>query len=965
MSYFIYLCTLIYFFMRKISILIFAIILSLVTVPKLFAIPASPYPVKITQPDGSEITVQLLGDEFFNYKTTTDGYLLVRDKQGFLNYGTLESDGTIKNSGFRAKELNKRTAREKKFLNNIPQNTEIRKTASAVRASRIAAVKNASTVQNAYPLTGSPKSLVILVNFSDKSFVTANPQAAFHNLLNQEGYSANGGTGSARDYFSDASNGAFAPVFDVVGPYTLKNNMAFYGENLSGGDKNPRQMIIDACALADANGVDFSQYDTDGDGFIDNIFVYYAGNNEAEGGPDNTIWPHRWALSNTNTKFDDKIVYDYACTSELRSNSGSSMCGIGTFCHEFGHVLGLPDYYATDNATHHTLLSWNIMDSGAYLNAGRTPPTYSAYDRFYLNWLIPIELKTPQLVTIEPLNKSNKAYIITQNGNHNLNGAHPSPTEFFTLENRQQTGWDSYLPGHGLLITRINYSENSWYSNTPNNNPNAMGVDIIEADGLTSKTNLAGDAFPGTNNVRSYNPTLRYGTVINKPITFIKEENGTINFRFMGGGKVPTFEILNNPGLFNTVQGTPSQLQTIKVVGKLLEDSIRIAFANNVHFEMKTSTEPENKWRKYVALAAIDSIVDTSYVQIRYNPTYPSFSDTHNETIILSSKNKENIKTLIYGKSSRPVYVVPPVANEALDVTLGSYVANWNDVYDASGYYLTAYSVSDGTSTRKQGFKNGLTAPNDWKISAEAISSSANYSGDSVPAIQFRYTGDYIQTEEYYLPVSELSFFAKSMAENNGNLALEAWNGTKWNIVNNVAVTSGLAGTNTFNFSTEDNYTRFRITFTKNTGYVVVDDVNATYPKKVDYIITNKWLQATSDTITNLISNRYHYYKVKASDRTFENTNLIKYENITDFSNIVEVKTLEDKDISSLRTLVQKDGSVKVILADTDNSIIVFNALGQKITEIVPDANIVTVNGLIRNKVYIFKSGKRRSKVIL
>ena len=214
MSYFSYLCTLIYFFMRKISILIFAIILNLLTVSKLFAIPASPYPVKITQPDGSEITIQLLGDEFFNYKTTTDGYLLVRDKQGFLNYGTLESDGTIKNSGFRAKELNKRTAREKKFLNNIPQNTEIRKTASAVRASRIAAVKNASTVQNAYPLTGSPKSLVILVNFSDKSFVTANPQAAFHNLLNQEGYSANGGTGSARDYFSDASNGAFAPVFD-------------------------------------------------------------------------------------------------------------------------------------------------------------------------------------------------------------------------------------------------------------------------------------------------------------------------------------------------------------------------------------------------------------------------------------------------------------------------------------------------------------------------------------------------------------------------------------------------------------------------------------------------------------------------------------------------------------------------------------------------------------------------------
>lgn len=951
--------------MRKISILTFAISLSLLTGSKLFAIPASPYPVKITQPDGTEITVQLRGDEFFNYKTTTDGYLLVRDQKGFLNYGTLESDGTISNSGFRAKELNKRTPREKKFLSNIPQNTEIIKTVSSKRASRMAAINSSATAQKAYPLTGSPKSLVILVNFSDKSFVTANPKTAFQNLLNQEGYNANGGTGSARDYFRDASNGAFAPVFDVVGPFTLPNNMAYYGENVSESDKNPRQMVADACTLADANGVDFTQYDTDNDGFIDNIFIYYAGNNEAEGGSDNTIWPHRWALSNTNTKFDNKIAYDYACTSELRSNSGSNMCGIGTFCHEFGHVLGLPDYYATDNATHHTVLSWNIMDSGAYLNVGRTPPTYSAYDRFYLNWLIPIELKTAQQVAIEPLNTSNKAYIITQNGNHNMNGANPNPTEFFTLENRQQTGWDSYLPGHGLLITRINYSENSWYSNTPNNNPNAMGFDIMEADGIGSQSNMGGDVFPGTNNVRSYNPTLRSGTVINKPLTFIKEENGIINFRFMGGGKVPTIETFNTLGLFNTVQGTPSEPQTLKVYGKVLEDSIKITFANNTHFEMKTSTEPDNKWRKYIALAAIDSLVDTTYVQIRYSPVFASFSDTHNETIILSSKNTETLKTLIYGKSTRPVYVVPPVANEALDVTLGSYVANWNDVYDASGYYLTAYSVSEGTSTRKQGFKNGLVAPNDWEISAEAITSSANYSGDSIPAIQFRYSGNYIQTEEYYLPVTEFSFFAKSMAENNGNLTLEAWNGTKWNAVNNVAVTSNLAGTNTFNFSTEDNYTRFRITFTKNTGYAVLDDVNATYPKKVDYIITNKWTTATSDTITNLISNRYHYYKVKASDRTLDNANVVKYENITNFSNIVEVKTLEDKDINSLRTLVQTDGSVKVILADTDNPIIVFNTLGQKITEIVPDANIMTVTGLIRNKVYIFKSGKRRSKVIL
>jgi len=333
--------------------------------------------------------------------------------------------------------------------------------------------------------------LVILVNFSDKDFITANPQTAFTDLLNQEGYSANGGTGSARDYFHDASNGLFNPQFDVAGPYTLPHNFAFYGENdTDDQDKNPRQMVIDACVLADASGVDFAQYDTDNDGYVDNIFIYYAGYNEAENAPANTIWPHRWSLSNYNTKFDGKIIFDYACTSELRGKSGSNMCGIGTFCHEFGHVLGLVDYYATNNSTHHTLSYWNIMDAGAYLNLGRTPPTYSAYDRFYLNWLIPIELKTKQEVTLDALTESNKSYIITQNGNHNLNGSNPDPTEFFTLENRQPKGWDTYLPGHGLIITRINYNASTWSSNTPNNDPLAMGVYIIEADEIPSDNSL-------------------------------------------------------------------------------------------------------------------------------------------------------------------------------------------------------------------------------------------------------------------------------------------------------------------------------------------------------------------------------------------------------------------------------------------------------------------------------------------
>ncbi len=953
------------FIMRKTFILTFLLSVGSFFFHDIFAIPATPYPVKINQPDGTEITIRLHGDEFYNYKTTEDGYLIVNDKNGIFNYATLQSDGSIKDTGIKAKDTNRRTLSDKKFLKNLVQNIDLRKENSKIIQSRIISATNSVAPQKAFPLTGSPKSLVILVNFSDKSFVTPNPQQAFYNLLNQDGYSTNGGTGSAKDYFRDASTGAFVPQFDVAGPYTLPNNMAYYGENVSDNDKNPRQMIIDACTLADANGVDFSQYDTDKDGYVDNVFVYYAGNNEAEGASANTIWPHRWTLATTSTRFDGKIVFDYACTSELRGSSGSNMCGIGTFCHEFGHVLGLVDYYATDNSTHHTLSYWNIMDAGAYLNSGRTPPTYCAYDRFYLNWLIPVELKSPQSATLNPLNTSNKAFIITQNGNHNLNGENPNPTEFFTLENRQQKGWDAYLPGHGLLITLINYNSNTWSFNTPNNNPSAMGVDIIEADGQADDTSLGGDPFPGTRNITSYNPKLRSGTVINKPITYITESNGIITFRFMGGGKVPTIQTFNTLNLFNTVQGTPSATQKVKIYGKLLEDSLRISFSNNIHFEMKMQNENDTKWRKYIALSPVDSVIDSTYLMIRYNPTEPSFDDTHNETLIMSSKNAETIKTLIYGKSSRPVYVVPPLANEAKDVTLGSFVANWNPVFDASGYYLTIYSLSDGESVRKQGFNNGIGNYYDWTISAENVTTSENFSGDSIPAIQFKKTGEFIQTETYLIPVSELSFYIKSMSETNGNLLVEAWNGNTWKTIDNLPVILTLAGTKTYQFTETNNYTRFRLTFTKNTGYAVVDDVNAGFSKSIDYIAVNKWVKNTADTVYNLISNRSHYYKVKASDRTIDVANTIKYENITDFSNIIEVKTLEDKNINSLRTLVQSDGSVKVILPDIENHIFVYNVLGQKLMDITPGYNIINITGLPPDMIYIIQSGKRRSKVIL
>jgi len=818
------------------------------------AIPASPYPIKITQPDGTEITVRLRGDEYFKYKTTLDGYALIDDANGFLTYAQQDASGNLVTTNVKANDIADRTTSEIEFLKQLTPNISFAKQNTIQRAQRAAATTTRSSVKSTYPLGGTPKSLVILVNFSDKSFVTSSPSTAFTNLLNLSGYSANGGTGSAKDYFKASSMGNFSPEFDVVGPYTLPNAMAYYGGNdSSGDDKNPRQMVIDACKLASAAGVDFSQYDTDGDGFVDNIFIYYAGNNEAEGAPANTVWPHRWTLADYSTKFNGKIVFDYACTSELRGISGSNMCGVGTFCHEFGHVLGLDDMYNTNNDySYNTLSYWDIMDSGPYLNSGRTPPAYSAYERFYLNWLTPVELKSPKIVTLDTLTTSNKAYLISQTGNHNLSGTNPSPVEFFLLENRQNKGWDTYLPGHGMLATHIYYNSTIWTNNTPNNTASAMGVDIVEADKVASDATLSGDPFPGTSKVTSWSPTLRSGTNISKPLTFITEQNGIIRFRFMGGANIP------------------------------------------------------------------------------------------------------------------------PVATAATDITIASFVAHWNKVYDASGYYFTAYNLSEGESKLTEGFNNGLVAPTDWTITATGTSTSPTYSGDSIPSVVFRNSGEMIQTEQYLLPATSLSFFIKTLSGLNGCLSVEAMAGTTWNKVDSISVTSSLNTTKTYSFTTDQNYTQFRLTYTKVTGYLAVDDIAVSFSQNLEYNAHNIWLTETTDTLINLASNRDYYYKVKVSDKTLNSDNTIKYENITDFSNLIHVQTFESK--AKAKTLiavadsayVDNTGTINLYIPSTNVSITVYNLLGQQVRSIKnPTTNRVEISGLPRNQIYIIKAGQQITKVIL
>lgn len=474
-----------------------AIIVHFVFCIEVSAVPAKPGIITLKHLDGTELKVRLCGDENYHYYETLDG-----ERLQITDYKLQITDDSQRISRKRQHSSQFSTFN---FQHSIPQ-----------RAPHQA-----------------ERGLVILVEFSDVRFEKTRQN--FDDLLNKEGYNYNGATGSARDYFRDASNGQYVPQFDVYGPYKLDKQMSYYGQNdYQGLDKHPDQMVVDAVAKLNATeNIDFTDYDTDNDGYIDNIFVYYAGYGENEGASENTVWPHAWEVYDENVTgqlvYDGKQLRGYACTSELQGTSGSVMCGIGTFCHEFGHVLGLPDFYVTDySSSHKTLGDWDIMDSGSYLNDGNTPPTYSAHERFYLGWLKPEILNTSGDFLLEDLQKSNKAYIITSSGKSNLDGGNPNPATYYLLENRQKTGWDAYLPGHGMMITKTVYDENKWYNNVPNNIANQQGYDMIEADGKAPNGTYGkpGDLFPGPDSVTAYTLYSTYH------VNDIVENDSVVSFLF-------------------------------------------------------------------------------------------------------------------------------------------------------------------------------------------------------------------------------------------------------------------------------------------------------------------------------------------------------------------------------------------------------------------------------------------------
>lgn len=451
------------------------------------ALPAKPGLVNASQPDGSSVRIYLHGDEFSHFALSEDGLVLTSDSDGYYVYASaVDSDGMLVPSSCRAVDIECRSLELTETLEKI-KGENLAAKLSLNGTKRMSRRNGPGLYDNLFPYEGEPRTLVILVQFPDKKFSMKNPVEFYSRMLNEENFSDYNATGSARDYFIQNSLGKFAPYFDVYGPVTLEKGYYYYGQNMLDNDLRPGLMVVEACTLLD-DEIDFASYDFNGDGKVDNIYVFYAGLGEADGGGADTIWPHSWDITSAYRRevFLDGVQLDhYACSNELQNYTGIPD-GIGTFCHEFGHVIGLPDLYATSYSKAFTPGKWDVMDQGSYNNNSRTPPFYSAFERYALNWLEPEPLDYGDFELL-PIYQSNKAFIVsTKNEN-----------EFFLFENRQQEGFDKFIPWHGMLVWHIDYDPLVWINNKVNNDPDHQYVDLVEADNLQEEINRKGDCYPG------------------------------------------------------------------------------------------------------------------------------------------------------------------------------------------------------------------------------------------------------------------------------------------------------------------------------------------------------------------------------------------------------------------------------------------------------------------------------------
>ena len=506
-----------------------------------WAVPAKPGLWKtIRLTDGTEVLATLCGDEHAHFWMTEDGKRYVESS---------DADIYVPIS-----------------IEQIQQRVSARRAVLKKQSSRLLSPKKVAIGDRTH-YSGVKKGLVILVEFTDVKFKSSDNLAFYKRVLNEKNFSEGSFRGSVGDYFKAQSGGQFELDFDVVGPYKMKNNQKYYGENdAAGNDMRAEEMILEACEKADAE-VNFADYDWDGDGEVDQVFVIFAGKGEADSDVTYTIWPHMWYLEKYGATpiYDGVRVNTYACSNEL--NGAGKTDGIGCICHEFSHCLGFPDFYDIYYSGWFGMSYFDLMAAGSYNDNCFCPPNYTAHEKLMCGWLEPTVLadKDTVITNMKSMSDDGETFII-------YNDAHPD--EYYTIENRQKTGWDTSYPAKGLMFLHIDFDKDIWECNIPNSKVTTdmeeyrvyhyplndhMRCTIMHADNdddskywstikeQYSKTTLSTDLYPYKNNdsltatskpaITLYNKNAKGTKTADWGILDIKQNaDGTMSFRYRAQG---------------------------------------------------------------------------------------------------------------------------------------------------------------------------------------------------------------------------------------------------------------------------------------------------------------------------------------------------------------------------------------------------------------------------------------------
>lgn len=535
------------------------------------AVPAKKLQKVITLANGTQVSVELRGDEYLSWWEGTDG----------TAYRTTATDENV----FEAFDLEAQK----------PAAAARRARAEQGRVARLARVKNSlkgaddkmrGLGGDHITYKGVKKGLVVLVDFKNRKFADGHDLEYYKNVINGKDFSdeEEGYVGSVRDYFLAQSNGQFELDFDVVGPVTMSKNSGYYGnDGAYQKDEKVYEMIKEACdGIQDK--VNLKDYDWDGDGEADQVFFLYAGLGQASGGSPGTIWPHESELRYWPCgvlSYSTGKINTYACANELQPETqGSSRyisAGIGTICHEFSHCLGFADMYDTTGGGGYGMSVFDVMDHGSYNGNGFVPCNYTAFERIYAGWVEAIELIDPATVKdMKSVSDYGRPFIMYNYKNTN---------EYFLMENRQNTGWDEGLYGsNGLLITHVNYVPSRWANNSVNSSAEKIQCcTVVNADGSRDNTqySLQGDLYPYevkgvTMNdeftdesepaAKLYTKNSDNSYALGIPITQIKRSKGSISFLVCGGDA--------NNVIDNTFNGVVDGINGVTVADKTRDNRI-------------------------------------------------------------------------------------------------------------------------------------------------------------------------------------------------------------------------------------------------------------------------------------------------------------------------------------------------------------------------------------------------------